>query len=270
MANKIEDYLVDVDWHRTSLDDYLDCPATTFLIYVNDAYDAFQHCRNKFTKLKDGKSFNKDSLESLRHISSALFATVMGHFETYQKSLFAGLVDRSATFTSFNIENFLTNLKKAAKDRELQINASRMLSLRGAPAQVGYVVADSIGSWQNPERVNAYFKSFGFPRPIFPNDTLSEIVTFWQLRHSIVHTGAWLTKPDAQKIPNLADFADGAIIFDPAMINWFCRKIHQVVRVTNEELLTQAKIAQGPDVERSDVRSIEKFLAATSSKKQWM
>jgi hypothetical protein len=270
LAYKIEDYLEDVDWHRTSLVDYLDCPATTFLIYVNDAYDAFQHCRNKFTKLKDGKTFNKDSRESLQHISSALFATIMGHFETYQKSLFAGLIDRSATFEAFNIDDFLKNLKKAAGDRELQINSSRMLSLRGAPAQIGYVVADSIGGWQDPNRVNAYFKSFNFKRPVFSNDILSEILTFWQLRHSIVHTGAWLTKPDAQKVAQLSKLADKPIIFQEGMINWFSRKIHQIVKNVNSELLDQAKAAQGINASNADKKELIAFLNADSSKKQWI
>jgi hypothetical protein len=270
LANIIEDYLIDVDWHRTSLDDYLQCPATTFLIYVNDAYDAFQHCKNKFTKLKDGKTFNKDSKESLQHISSALFATIMGHFETYQKSLFAGLVDRSATFESFNIEEFLKSLKKAASDREIQINTSRMLSLRGAPAQIGYVMADSIGGWQNPDRVNHYFKSFGFKRPIFSDEILLEISTFWQLRHSIVHTGAWLTKPDAQKVDGLFKLSDKPIIFREGMINWFCRKVHQIVKKSNEELLNQANAAQGQSATDADKKSLGDFLKAEASKRQWM
>jgi hypothetical protein len=270
MANKIEDYLTDADWHKTSLDDYLNCPANTFLIYVCDAYDAFNQCQLKFTKLKDGKTFNKDSRDSLQHISSALVATIMGHFETYQKSLFAGLVDRSATFEKFEIAQFLKSLKDSLGGKEVQINSERMLSLRGAPAQIGYVVADSIGGWHDPNKVNAYFRSFGFLKNVFSNDTLSDILVFWQLRHSIVHTGAWLTKPDAQKVPRLATMADKPIIFDPTMINWFCRKMHQIVRVTNDTLLAEAKKAQGMSPLKADAKNLEKFLTAVSSKTGWM
>lgn len=270
MANRIQDYFVDVEWHPTSLDDYLNCPATTFLIYVNDAHDAFQHCRNKFTKLKDNKSFNKDSRESLQHISSALFATLMGHFETYQKSLFAGLVDRSALFADFQISEFLKTLKKANGERELQIDTSRMLAWRGSPAQIGYVVADSVGGWQTPSRVNANFQAFGFKRQIMTNEMVSELLVFWQLRHSIVHTGAWLTKPDAQKVGSLRDFADKPIIFDPSMINWFCRKMHQVVCNINSALLEHAKAALAENSPKSHSKEFEKFLKVEASKQQWL
>ena len=270
MANRIEDYFVDVDWHPTSLDDYLKCPATTFLVYVNDAHDAFQHCKNKFTKLKDGKSYHKDSGESLQHISSALFATIMGHFETYQKSLFAGLVDRSTLFADFQITEFLKSLKKTNGDRELQIDTLRMLAWRGSPAQIGYVVADSVSGWQTPSRVNANFQAFGFKRQIITSNFLEELLVFWQLRHSIVHTGAWLTKPDAQKVQSLMDFADKPIIFNPAMINWFCRKMHQVVCSINSALLDQAKAALTENNSKNHSKELEKFLGVTSSKLQWL
>lgn len=273
LAKKIEDYLVDVESHRTSLDAYLECPATTFLIYVNDAHDAFQHCMNKFTKKQDG-NYHKDSKSSLENISSALFATIMGHFETYQKSLFAGLIDRSVTFENFKIDEFLGHLKKGdsngGQKSDFQIDATRMLSLRGAPAQVGYVISESVGGWQQPRNVNKYFNSLGFKRQVYSNDDLTEIAMFWQLRHSIVHTGAWLTKPDAQKIAGLSKFSDKPIIFNMPMINWFCRRLTRLVCQINRALLEEAQRSQGENASNSVKNNIKKFLEADAPKKQWM
>ena len=97
---KFEKYLIETVAHKTSLSSYAEAPANAFLLYTCDAYDAFQHCQNKFTKKGNG-DFNKDSEDSLRHISCAILGSLMGHFETYQKSLLAGLIDFSANFPLF-------------------------------------------------------------------------------------------------------------------------------------------------------------------------
>jgi hypothetical protein len=115
MANKlkaIEKYLVDApSVHKTSLEAYSTCPAEAFLAGVCDTHDSFAHCLNKFTKKQDG-AYNKDSEDSLRQISLALVGALMGHFETFQKALFAGLVERSVAFPGFDVDTFVSKIEK--------------------------------------------------------------------------------------------------------------------------------------------------------------
>ncbi|MFA7053735.1 MAG: hypothetical protein WC328_12025, partial [Kiritimatiellia bacterium] len=78
----LESYLAAPGGKATSLADYMSIPAVAFLRYMCDAHDAFEHCKNKFTKKDDG-AYMQDSDDSLRHIAVAILATTMGHFETY-------------------------------------------------------------------------------------------------------------------------------------------------------------------------------------------
>lgn len=141
-----EQYLTPPPAGTLSMSGYVSCPAGAFLTSVCEAHDAFEHCKNKFTTTKDG-SFNKDSADSLHHVGVALVATTMGHFETYQKALFAGLLERSRHFESFNEKG----VQKALENPTIDL--TRFFSYRGAAAPVGQTVADALKSWHSPGAV---------------------------------------------------------------------------------------------------------------------
>lgn len=263
----LEKYLLDVSAHKTSMSAYAKCPAHAFLLYLCDANDAYAHCLNKFTKKADG-NYNKDSEDSLRYIACAILGTAMGHFETYQKSLFAGLVERSASFPAFEVDRFLKQL--ASRDGDVTISPIRLMAFRELNAPVGMVLADSIGSWHNPAKVNQYFKALGIRQDAFSNTETDDLRVLWQLRHSVVHTGAWLTSPDAAKVRRLAAFADKPIVLGPMFVNALARRFHRVVKAANTRLLKDAVSELGSNPLPADLTDMKDFLAIKSPKPSWL
>lgn len=75
-------------------------PATTFLIEAIHIGDSINHCIRHFPKKSDG-AFNKDSQDSLFRLSAASLAALMGHFETFQKFLFAGVIRANSPAQEF-------------------------------------------------------------------------------------------------------------------------------------------------------------------------
>jgi hypothetical protein len=252
--------------HKTSLDSYSLCPAEAFLTYVCDAHDSVIHCTKKFTKKEDGE-YNKDSLDSLRHISSAMFAAIMGHFETYQKTLFAGLIDRTTTMSGFDTAKFA---KDFGGQGSTSLSIERLLAYRDARAPVGLVLADTLSGWHNPNTVCKHFGLVARDHALFSASEISELAVYWQLRHSIVHTGSWITTPDAQKIRPLVAFANKPIIFKATFANAVARRLHEIVKRTNNSL--EKKLFAGPlkDAKQEVRDSMLAFLKVESPKKVWL
>src|SRR5674476_632871 len=129
-------------------DDYLNSPATAFLKYTVEAKSSVDLCIRRFTR-KAGGAYRKDSLDSLQHLVAALLPAVMGHFETYQRYLFAGMFDLSAHLVKFDVDAFLARL---SKDQDLSIDPRRLAAYRGVGAQsIGLLLSDSVSGWQNPK-----------------------------------------------------------------------------------------------------------------------
>ncbi len=267
-AKKLETYLIDTSSHSTSLEAYLKCPAEAFLLYVCDAHDAFHHCENKFTKKADGK-YNKDSEDSLRIISCSILGSIMGHFETYQKSLLAGLIEISSCFPKFDAEVFIKYFGKHCGG-DISIEVGRALSLRGADAKIGYLIADSLSGWHNAKRVGSFFKALDIKKDVYTADVVSDIEVLWQLRHSVVHTGAWLSAPDAQKVKRLRKFGNKPIVFDHRFVNAICRRFHKIVKHANKILLEEGTALLGANPPASSVNGLSTFLAVRSPKNVWL
>jgi hypothetical protein len=272
MANKLkalENYLVPTPNARTtSLEAYSTSPAEAFLVSVCDAHDAFAHCLIKFTKKQDG-TYNKDSDDSLRQISLALVGALMGHFETFQKAIFAGLVERSASFPEFNVDSFISQIEKNLRS-DVVISPARLLAFRSVKAPVGFVVADSLKGWHKPAVFNAMLKAFGIRKDYFGGKEISDLEVLWQLRHTIVHTGAWLTEPDAQKVKRLSKFGNAAIAFDANFINAVSRRLHRILKDGNARIEAEAVQLLGKSPLVSAVEDIQSFLAVRSPKKVWL
>ncbi len=236
---KYHEYLENTDDSISSLEDYAKSPATVFLRYVVDAKDAITKCSNNFTEKQKGDGYNKDSLNSLRLLTAATLPAIMGHFETYQKLLFSGVFESTRFIKVFDMEGFHKELEKKG---EIEIKVSRIGAYRGQPAQIGQIIADSLGGWHDPEKVNSHMKLLVKNVDFFSNKEKEELRVLWQLRHSIVHTGGWLTLPDAQKVSDLKSYGNKPVIFDPNIIIVAVhKKMHSLVRDATHRLETEFK-----------------------------
>jgi hypothetical protein len=258
-----ESYLLTTDNKTVSFNDYLKCPATAFLSYLIDAKDAINYCKNNFQKNQNGK-LNKDAQDSYRHISCALLPAIMGHFETFQKALFAGMFERSRWVESFNTEAFF----KALEDRcgKLTIDLIRVSAYRGLNASIGQLLADALYGWHSPEKVNLFFKAFDLKIDFYSKDDIEQLSILWQLRHSIVHTGGYITRPDSQKIRALVKYGDIPIVFKDNAIHEICRKLHPII---NHSTLRLAKAFKSklPTNKHADV---DKFYTIKSKIMTWL
>jgi len=244
---------------------YLQSPATAFLQYSVDAKDAVNHCI-KYFKNSDGQYY-KDVLESLRHIISAMLPALMGHFETYERHLFAGVFDLSPVIKDFNVQKFFKDLERASS---LQIDLIKLAGYRGYGAHVGMVIADNLPGWHDPDKVNKHFKSFGLQNHFYSNDDCTRLKVLWQLRHSIVHTGGTITLPDAQKVPELRDFGEKPIIFENNFILEVSRKLHPIVKQATERLKTsvvERLIDKAPDEKK---QRLEQLFLVKSPVAVWL
>ena len=193
----------------------------------------------------------------------------MGHFETYQKSLFAGIVDWSINIEEFDFDKFKKSLS-GSNAGSFEVDLNRMMAQRGSLAHVGYVIADSLGGWHNPARVNAYFQGIGLKQNIFSGDQISDLNVLWQIRHSIVHTGAYITAADAQKIARLSSKSDCPIIFDHRFYNWFSRKMHRISIDINNRLRASCKDGMKNSATKGAKDALTKLLRVSSPKQVWL
>jgi hypothetical protein len=252
---------------QVSHDEYLKSPATAFLRHTIEAKSAIDLCSRKFPKNADN-SYSKASLDSLQHLTAAVLPTIMGHFETYQRYLFGGIFDRSVHLQGFDIEDYF---KKLNKQCNVTIDPVRLAAYRGLGASsIGNLLADSLHSWHNPEKVNAYFNCFNLGNQIFSNDAANQLSVLWQLRHSIVHTGGTLTLPDAQKVGVLKDNGDKQIVFENQFIFEVARKLHPTVKVATEGIGNAFKGNLKPGLDQAVIDDIDLFFDVKSTIAVWL
>ncbi len=232
--------------------DYSTSPGNAFLKYSREAKDAVEYFRNNIKKLKKNKiNFKQDDADaSLELIVISFLPSLMGHFETYQKHLFAGIFEMSIFLKSFNEKTFIKKLQEAkssesTENGSIKLDAVSLCSYRnfqpehlGLKSFIGLYLADNLPGWHDPVKVNNYFRAFGFPTDFFNNEDCKELKVLWQLRHSIVHTGGTLTRPDSQKVSTLRNLSGKTIVFEDNFIWIFARKIQQIVQTSTQRLET--------------------------------
>lgn len=247
--------------------DYQSSPASAFLKYTLEAKDAITLCENYFPK-KRNDEYSNASKDSLFHITVAMLPAIMGHFETYQRYLFAGIFDRSIYLANFNIDGFFKRLKKW---NSISIDPVRLSAYRGIGASsIGILLADNLSSWHNPKQVNNYFRCFGLKKNFYSNDACKDIEILWQLRHSIVHTGGTLTRTDAQKIPALSKHADQQILLEKNFTWEVSRKFHPIIKSSTNNLKTAFKKNLLGKLSIDIKTEIESFFKVNSSMKSWL
>lgn len=246
-------------------EDYAKCPSTTFLRYAVDVKDAVRYCGKYFQTNSDG-DYNKDSKESLCHISAALLPSLMGHFESFQKSIFAGLFEYSRFLDKFDIKMFLKNIGNI---QDVQLDVSRISAYRGQPAPIGQLLADSLSCWHAPGKVNSLISAFDLKTQFYDSAAIEDLTILWQLRHSIVHTGGWLTLPDSQKVKRLSNRRERPVIFNDNFIPAVSKRMHYIVADSMSRLknvfckrIPQAVLDFSPDV--------EVFFAVDSKNRSWL
>ncbi|EFI23914.1 hypothetical protein HMPREF9016_00087 [Neisseria sp. oral taxon 014 str. F0314] len=247
--------------------DYLIAPASAFLKYTIETKDAVQLCIDHFPKKQDG-NYKKASADALQHFVQAMLPTVMGHFETYQRYLFAGAFERSVYLKEFDISNVQKNLRNAT---QIDINFSKLAAYRNfSNISVGFLLADAMNDWHNPNSVNSYFKIFTGKGNIYEPDVINKLKVLWQLRHSIVHTGGTLTQVDSQKVLELNTFGDKYIFLEKQFTFELARKFHKIVKASTNTLKTAFMGRLISNISKVDRDNIEKFFEVKSSCHVWL
>jgi hypothetical protein len=115
---EFHEYLTTPSATHIGHEDYLAAPATAFLKYTVEAKCAVDLCIRQFPKKNNG-NYTKDAADSLQYLVSAMVPSLMGHYETFQRYLFAGMFDRSVYLQSFDTEDFLKNFPSNQKYRSI-------------------------------------------------------------------------------------------------------------------------------------------------------
>lgn len=248
---------------------YLKSPASAFLKYTVEAKDAVNMCMTHFPKKANARSYTQASEDSLRYLVVALLPAIMGHFETYEKVLFAGMYENSVYLKNFDVRKFHKKLSDAA-EKTVYIDLDGISPYREvSDFSVGMMLADNLKNWSSPEYVNKYFRCF-VSYDLFSQEHKKQLWTLWQLRHSIVHNGGTITRADAQKVLALSEFANCNILLDKNFIYEVSRKMHEIVRVSTTGIGAKYIERMRDDIDNNTRRKVETFFEVKSSISAWM
>ncbi len=266
-AKDFQQYLIPNRDTRISHQEYMRSPGTAFLRYCIEAKSSIDLCVRHLTNENQG--FSKDASDSLQHLVISSLPAIMGHFETFERSLFAGMFDNTVFLQHFNVDNFFNLLKK--QDINIVIDPIRLSAYRVIGTNsIGFLLADSLSGWHDPVKVNKYFNAFDLQFTAFGKDEVNKLNVLWQLRHSIVHTGGTLTYSDAQKVENLISFAGNQIAFENNFIFEVARKLHPLVYKTSIGLGSAFKAALRQNTTREEKAKIDEFFDVKSTVNSWL
>lgn len=105
---------------------------------------------------------------------------------------------------------------------------------------------------------------------IFSNDDIKMLDLLWQLRHSVVHTAAWLTLPDSQKVKQLHGKGDRVIAFEHTFIYALSRRFHKLVKAANARLKVGFIPLLGATPPKEVLDDLDAFLLVKSPKQVWL
>jgi|ERR1700722_11688372 len=243
---------------------YFQKPTSEFIFEILHISDAFSLCLRRFPKKKNG-DFTQSSLSSHFQLSAGCLCTIMGHFELYQRFMFAGLIEHSVHLHGFDFKDAVRRLKS---EFQFEIDPSQLLAYRSEGAAVGQIFVDNLPGWHNPTRVNSYFRAIRPKHTFYSNDQTEDLSILWQLRHSVAHTGGWLSIPDAQKIPKLSQMQNKALFFEPHFIEAVVRRFHKIAPDCTNRLKLAFDHDVSPQFAASD--TYKNFFDVSSSRKSWL
>lgn len=199
-------------------------PAQAFLTEAVNICESLRCCTENFPRLNSGE-FNPEAESAFQVVAASAFALLMSHFETYQKRQVAVLINH---FYDFNSSDEKTLNEKFQKD--VSITVSSLLSEIGEPREPGYIIADCLRSWQNPEKVNSYFQILFKELSFYSNDDVMALKFLWQIRHSISHSSGIVTRPDSIKIKALRQYRDKKLRFQENFILETTKYFHSMLQ----------------------------------------
>jgi len=267
MAKAFTAYVDDVPgWWESSLEDYAVRPAIAFLRESVHISDAVNQCRRLFKRRAD-KSLNKDSQDSMYRLGAAALSSMMGHYETYQRSLFAGMIETTRFLPDFDIAKCCSRLEK---DSALAIDLARIAAYRGQPTPIGQLMADNLVGWHDPDRVNSHFKAIVPDFQFISNADSEELRVLWQLRHAVVHTGGWLSRPDSQKLSALTDLADRPILLNENFVSAAARRLHPIVKRSTTGIRKRFVAKLPADLKAEDRKVVQELFRVRSPRQAWL
>jgi hypothetical protein len=266
---EFKDYLEEAIGSQVSHRDYILSPATAFLKHTIEAKSAIDLCIRKLPKNQNG-TFTKDSADTIKYLTLAVLPTLMGHYETYQRYLFAGLFDLTVYQEGFKVKRFIDKIIKDSKS-EISIDLERLAAFRSiGTSSIGFVIADNLKGWHSPEKVNLFFNAFQLNHQFISNDNEKRLKVLWQLRHSIVHTGGTITLPDAEKTEELNAWGDKTITFENNFIYEVARKLHPIVKSGTVGIGNNFKAKLKPNLDPEIIAKIDRFFEVKSSIAVWL
>ncbi|MDB9546850.1 hypothetical protein [Dolichospermum circinale] len=260
-------------------EDYIACPASAFLKFCMNAKDSIEYCKNKFSypdpqSPEAYKKLTKESHVMIQIFLNSILASLMGHFETYQKYLFAGVFERSVYLEIFDTDKFFRTVDSRYKDNDgvVQIGSNHLLAYRGEDsASTGVILADTLKGWHKPKEVNKYMaEAFGFKTSFYSCEDIKDLQCLWQLRHSIVHTAGTITKPDALKVTELSNFSGKNIVLTNKFIYELSKRMHSLVKGSNNRLQNKFMENIRDDISEFEKENIIAFFKVDSSNPKWL
>ncbi|WP_293617710.1 hypothetical protein [Salinisphaera sp.] len=238
-------------------------PGSIFLSEVVEVCDSINHCSRRFTRKKDG-NFTKDSEHSYQILMMSSFALIMSHYETFQKSQFAEVL---------NTQDFMVGtddllLSKKLEKMGCNISLHRLLAGRAEPREPGQIIADSLVSWHNPARVNDYFRLLVPKYNFYSNEVISELEVLWQLRHSIVHTGGKITREDSHKVAGLRGYHEKKLVLREQFLLSVARRFHVILQRILDPLQADLRRRLDDKIEEPD-SLIDEIAGYSSPRSSW-
>lgn len=266
-VKEFEQYLTEHTHSHVSHADYLKSPATAFLKCTIEAKDAIELCIKHFPKTEN-EGYTKASKDSLQYLVAASLPTIMGHFETYQRYLFAGIFDLSVYLTEFDTDKFFAKL---AKETSITVDWTMLAAYRDiGQRSIGTLLSDSMTGWHDPEKVCRYFEAYSLGHQLYSKKDIERLKTLWQLRHSIGHTGGTLSFADAQKVKSLNTFGGNQIAFEKQFTFEVARKLHPIIKLGTEGLGKNFEAKVLPDTTAEQREKISEFFSVKSSVPTWL
>jgi hypothetical protein len=125
-------------------------------------------------------------------------------------------------------------------------------------------LADSLSGWHSPTKVNEHYRSFDKTLELFTSAEIGHLQVLWQIRHTLVHTGGWLTLPDAQKVKRLIEKGDTALAFNDLFMLAFTRLMHRIVQESVGRLHKKLKPRLRNDLDAAERQEFDDLLKVDS------
>lgn len=226
---------------HVSYTEYCQAPGVAFFNFckrLNESVETFKE--HEFDQ--ERHKFPRERLPIVQYYVNSAYALLMGHFETYQKRVFAGVFEKSVYLEDFHKGSFLSRL--GIKGDKVSITTEHLLAARGGEEEIsiGILLADSLGSWHDPGNFCKFFCAFTNQQKqhifgqILEDQQKEVLAEMWQVRHSIVHTAATLTKSDALKVSSLEKYSGQTLVMKVNTIYESQKYLLSVVRSINKKI----------------------------------